>query len=204
MVAMRLHTREQSPKEGQQEASKQKWEPTREGYLQFLADSKTLFTTLEDIVNEAPHPDYARFRNTGLERSQALTKDLQWFKTQYGLEPKPLTDDSPGCVYSQVLQRLAKDDPPAFICHFYNIYFAHSAGGRMIGKSISNMLLDKAELEFYKYDGDLKEYLDQVKDILNEVAQNWTDEEKKHCLEETTESFKYSGAVMRSISSNMA
>jgi hypothetical protein len=33
------------------------WEPTREGYLQFLADSKTLFMTLEDIVNEAPHPD---------------------------------------------------------------------------------------------------------------------------------------------------
>lgn len=36
-----------------------------------------------------------------------------------------------------LLQRLAKEDPPAFICHFYNIYFAHSAGGRMIGRSHS-------------------------------------------------------------------
>lgn len=36
----------------------------------------------------------------------------------------------------RLLQRLAKEDPPAFLCHFYNIYFAHSAGGRMIGKKV--------------------------------------------------------------------
>ena len=33
------------------------WEPTREGYLKFLAESKALFQTLENIVEEAPHPD---------------------------------------------------------------------------------------------------------------------------------------------------
>ena len=35
------------------------WEPTREGYLKFLAESKALFQTLENIVEEAPHPDCA-------------------------------------------------------------------------------------------------------------------------------------------------
>lgn len=201
-VAMRLHTKDQAPKEGQQEAAPQpfqKWQPTREGYLQFLAESKRLFETLEDVVAEASQPDYARFQNTGLERSQALDQDIQWFDSQYGLQPKPLTEDGPGCEYSRLLQRLAKEDPPAFICHFYNIYFAHSAGGRMIGKKISSMVLDDAELQFYKYDGDLKDHLDKVRDTLNEVAEKWTDSQKEHCLKETSESFKYSGAVMRSI-----
>lgn len=31
-------------------------------------------------------------------------------------------------------QELAAKDAPAFICHWYNLYFAHTAGGLMIGK----------------------------------------------------------------------
>lgn len=62
----------------------------------------------------------------------------------------------------RLLQRLAKEDPQAFLCHFYNIYFAHSAGGRMIGKKVSEMCLDGAELQFYKYEGDLKDLLEKV------------------------------------------
>ena len=30
----------------------------------------------------------------------------------------------------------------------------------------------------------------QVRDNLNDVAETWTDEQKEHCLQETTESFK--------------
>lgn len=30
----------------------------------------------------------------------------------------------------------------------------------------------------------------QVKESLNEVAESWTDEEKAHCLDETTKSFQ--------------
>jgi hypothetical protein len=30
--------------------------PTREGYLQFLAESKAVYDTLERIMNEAKHP----------------------------------------------------------------------------------------------------------------------------------------------------
>lgn len=51
------------------------------------------------------------------------------------------------------------------MCHFYNVYFAHSAGGRMIGKKVSSMCLDNAELEFYKWDGELSDILGRVSNI---------------------------------------
>lgn len=75
----------------------------------------------------------AEFRNTGLERSEKLAKDLQWFREQGHAIPEP---SSPGVSYARYLEELSEKDPPAFICHFYNIYFAHSAGGRMIGKKV--------------------------------------------------------------------
>jgi hypothetical protein len=70
-----------------------------------------------------------------------------------------------------LLKKLAAEDPPAFICHFYNVYFAHSAGGRMIGTKMSDMLLDGAKLQFYAYDGEMKDLLQVVKDNLNTVAE---------------------------------
>lgn len=75
----------------------------------------------------------AEFRKTGLERSEKLAKDLEWFKEQGYTIPEP---SSPGISYAQYLEELSEKDPQAFICHFYNIYFAHSAGGRMIGKKV--------------------------------------------------------------------
>lgn len=75
----------------------------------------------------------AEFRNTGLERSENLAKDLEWFKEQGHAIPEP---SSPGTKYAQYLEELSENDPPAFICHFYNTYFAHSAGGRMIGRKV--------------------------------------------------------------------
>ena len=39
----------------------------------------------------------------------------------------------------RLLSRLAVDSPPAFICHYYNFYFAHTAGGRMIGQTVSRV-----------------------------------------------------------------
>lgn len=76
----------------------------------------------------------AEFRNTGLERAECLAKDLEWFKEQGYSIPEP---SSPGLNYASYIEELSKKDPQAFICHFYNTYFAHSAGGRMIGKKVS-------------------------------------------------------------------
>lgn len=58
-VAMKLHTRDQS-KEGEKEPEGQpmaKWEPSVEGYLRFLVDSKLVYDTLEKIMEKAPFPE---------------------------------------------------------------------------------------------------------------------------------------------------
>ncbi|PSR84506.1 Heme oxygenase [Actinidia chinensis var. chinensis] len=197
-VAMKLHTRDQA-KEGEKESEGppvSKWDPTVDGYLRFLVDSKLVYDTLEGIVKKAAFPEYAEFRNTGLERSESLAKDLEWFKEQGHAIPDP---SSPGVTYANHLVDLSEKDPQAFICHFYNIYFAHSAGGRMIGKKVAEKILDKKELEFYKWNGDLSQLLQGVRDKLNRVAESWSREEKNHCLEETEKSFKFSGDILRLI-----
>lgn len=73
------------------------------------------------------------FRNTGLERAEKLAKDLEWFAEQGHVIPEPGTD---GTTYSKYLTELSETDVPSFICHFYNVYFAHSAGGKFIGKKV--------------------------------------------------------------------
>ena len=61
-MAMRLHTKEQAPKEGQKEveAPEQrhvaKWDPSVEGYLSFLVDSKLVYDPLEGIINDVAFP----------------------------------------------------------------------------------------------------------------------------------------------------
>lgn len=57
-VAMKLHTKDQA-REGEKEPEGPpvaKWEPSVEGYLRFLVDSKLVFQTLEDIVERAAVP----------------------------------------------------------------------------------------------------------------------------------------------------
>ena len=58
-VAMKLHTKDQA-KEGEKEPQGQpvaRWEPTVEGYLRFLVDSKLVYDTLERIVEKAAFPE---------------------------------------------------------------------------------------------------------------------------------------------------
>lgn len=97
-VAMKLHTNrtvkqgEKADAEPDDDAESQTvgaWEPTIKCYLQFLVDSKLLHETLEAIIDRAPHSSYAEFRNTGLERSERLAKDLEWFLQQGHAIPDP-------------------------------------------------------------------------------------------------------------------
>ena len=62
----------------------------------------------------------------------------------------------------------------------------------MIGSKISSMILDNANLQFYQYEGDYKPYLEDVRDSINTIAEDWTREQKDHCLEETKNSFSVS------------
>jgi hypothetical protein len=145
MAAMKLHTREQAPKEGVATSAPQKrYTPTRNDYLSFLVDSQHVFQTMEDIVNE--RDELVLLRNTGLERAIPLEIDIQFMISEYKLE-KPNVGQY-GKNYATLLRNI--NSIPEFMCHYYNFYFAHTAGGRMIGKQMSALLLDKKTLEFYK------------------------------------------------------
>jgi len=204
-VAMKLHTKDQAPKEGGVEAPKPRvWAPTLKGYLRFLTESQAVYQAMESAVQDTSmHPEYAAFQQTGLERSQALTQDLAWFKEKFDLDPPLLEEAGPGTQYAQKVLGLAKTDPQAFICHFYNYYFAHTAGGKMIGSKVAGMLLEGHTLHFYQWNGDLQEHLDGVRKQINELSEHWEAEQKQHCLAETTESFKMAGVIMGCITSEV-
>ena len=88
-----------------------------------------------------------------------------------------------------------------FVCHFYNFYFAHTAGGRMIGKRMAGMLLDGHTLEFYKWDGDVdQDLLPGLRTKIDALVAGWSREQKDKCLAETANSFKGGGAMMQHIS----
>lgn len=41
--------------------------------------------------------------------------------------------------YASFLKETVAASLPGFMCHYYNHYFAHTAGGRMIGRKVSEM-----------------------------------------------------------------
>jgi heme oxygenase (biliverdin-producing, ferredoxin) len=145
-AAMRLHTKSQAPREGQapEPANQEPHTTSLQEYLQFLVDSQLVFQALEDAVSS--RDDLAVFRNTGLERTHALEQDIAWICQQYKLDRPDVA--KPGRTYARLLSDMKS--APEFVCHWYNHYFAHTAGGRMIGKQMSARLLDNKTLEFYK------------------------------------------------------
>lgn len=78
------------------------------------------------------------FRKTGLERSGCISKDLEWLREQGNVIPQ---SSNPGVTYVQYLEELAEKSPPLFLCHFYNIYFSHIAGGQVIAKQVFRVLV---------------------------------------------------------------
>jgi len=192
-AAMRLHTREQAPREGEVEAPAKPAEPyvpNHMDYLRFLVDSRHVYVAMEEIVESTP--DLACYRNTGLERVKGLDIDIAWMASEYDLEIPEV--GSAGLTYAKNLHQIVKNSIPAFMCHYYNYYFAHTAGGQMIGKQMSALLLDKKTLEFYKWDN-LKGIKDKVKGDIETMAATWSREEKDECVEQTRDAFIGGGGM---------
>lgn len=147
-MAMKLHTKSQAPKEGQaQEKERAPYTPTQSDYLKFLCDSQHIYKVFEDVINK--RDELTVFRETGLERVEPLEKDIKFMMSEYNLDRPEV--GKPGLDYAAEIRSLGeKGAIPEFLCHYYNFYFAHTAGGRMIGKKMSALLLDKKTLAFYK------------------------------------------------------
>jgi heme oxygenase (biliverdin-producing, ferredoxin) len=73
------------------------------------------------------------FKKSRLERTESLVKDLELFKEQGYAIPEP---SLPGKKYSTYLTELATSSTPSFLCHYYNLYFAHATGGVGIGRQV--------------------------------------------------------------------
>jgi heme oxygenase (biliverdin-producing, ferredoxin) len=224
-AAMRLHTREQAPREGEAN-SKQRptYTPIHADYLSYLVDSQHVYKTMEEIVNT--RSELTAFRSTGLERVVPLETDIAFMMSEYNLE-RPVVG-KPGRDYVGELQKI--ESIPEFMCHYYNFYFAHTAGGRMIGKQMSSLLLNKKTLEFYKvcskyppkfsyhipivlisyhdvadhrlsskillqWDGDLNVIKDRVKDDIEKIAASWNKDERAECVAATASAFQGGGAI---------
>lgn len=114
-----------------------------------------MYEALEELCTEDPR--LAAFRDTGLERGEALRKDIAWLVETYPdavVASAPNASEDPrtegegnrskiplpsekGIEYATFLREVTKTSLPAFMCHFYNHYFAHSAGGRAIGRKVA-------------------------------------------------------------------
>ncbi|KAJ0975963.1 hypothetical protein J5N97_017928 [Dioscorea zingiberensis] len=191
-VAMKLRNSQSSTDDGEGES----WQPSLDGFLKYLVDSRLVFDTVERIVDESADVSYAYFRKTGLERSCGLSKDLEWFSQQGATIPE---QSSPGISYAHYLEELTEKSAPAFLCHFYNLYFAHIAGGHLIGKQVCEKLAVGRELEFYRWQGDAQEMLKDAREKLNKLSEHWTRDEKNRCLREAAKSFKFLGQIVRLI-----
>ena len=206
---MKLHSKEQLSKqpkkskpdevkseEAEQKTAKKPFAPTKEGYLQFLVDSLAVYVAFEEAVAaSSPPSELAKLQKTGMERTQALTADIAWMCEEYGLAEPSRSER--GLGYAEKIVGLGKDNAPGFVCHFYNHYFAHTAGGLMIGKMVRESALGGAKLNFYKWDGNVAEHKKKLKLVIDGVAAEWSEEERQKCVTETAASFKFGGGLMK-------
>ncbi len=195
--AMKLHSKDQT-REGEQtpQIPLVDWQPTRQMYLQFLVDSLEVHRTIEEIVNQ--HSDLLELQSSKLERAKSLIDDIEWL-LKFDSTLKLPACGKPGDEYASFLSAVAEESVPKFICHYYNYYFAHSAGGRAIGKQMSLKLLSDKELKFYQWDGDVRELLEAVRLKIDRMAEGWSEEQRQQCVQETSACFRYAGGLMRSI-----
>lgn len=193
---MSLHTFSQAPKEGKikdESANTQveQWQTTKEDYLQFLVDNKVVYEAFEKAVEK---PELQSLRNTGLERVRGLEEDIAFIQEKHGGRPQPPT--AAALSYADYILQLS---PQVFVTHFYNYYFAHTAGGRMIGKTVMDTVFGGHLFAFYRWDGDVKELLTGVKGRIDALAAGWTRAERDEALAATPDTFAKSGALLRTL-----
>lgn len=184
---MKLHTKSQAPREGRtpERPPTEPYTPTRDDYLQFLVDSQRVYATFENLIRNDDDAAWRPFRDTGLERTRSLEEDIEFLTREYGLE-RPVVG-AYGSAYADEIRRWNEEDGggvPELTCHYYNWYFAHTAGGRMIGKTMSQLLLDGRTLAFYEWD-DLNKIKTAVKNDIETMVSSWTREEKDRCVAQT-------------------
>ena len=175
--------------------------PTIHGVVQFLVESKAVYDAFEDIV--ATDMAYCRLEDTGLERGDAIARDLGYIHATY--PPATRTgrfagENGMGSTYAGLLRRLAREDPPAFLCHYYSFYFAHMAGGRMMGNVIGEVLFHGWVGEFYAWDADADKRRESLRALIDDMAAAWTTREREEALRHVPVAFAWTLELLDLIS----
>ena len=170
---------------------------TLQNYRCFLETSLQVYQALEDVTSKDER--YLSLMEGGHARVKGIKADLQHFD-QIGVTAGPDTGpDEVGQEYAQFLTDLSRSSPPRFLCHYYNHYFAHTAGGMQIGNSLRSSILQGRQLEFYKYPGSVRDVMDDLKLRIDEMYETMSEEEKELAREETGNCFGYGGRVLGSL-----
>lgn len=174
--------------------------PSLRGVMQFLVESKVVFDAFEGIV--ASDPKFRRLANTGLERGEAIARDLAHVHTTY---PKSRMgrfagQNGMGYAYAGVLRRLARDEPASFLCHYYSFYFAHMSGGRRVGKLIGDQLFDGWVGEFYAWDEDMDRRRESLRAVIDHMASEYGPEEREQAMRHVPLAFAWTRDLLVLIS----
>lgn len=195
-ASMRLHSMDQA-KEGEQTSQKPvaQWAPSEAAFVQHLVDSLQVHNALETYILFRPR--LGPLLETGLERSAPLRTDLAGLRTRGGDWPAELPAPSDGAVeYAELIGRA---DIPAFVAHYYSFVFAHTAGGRFIGKRMEGLLLSNEPLQFYHtypQEGGPGACIAAAKAELDAVVSGWSDAQKAACLDSVPAAFRGGGLVL--------
>lgn len=198
-VAMKLHTKDQAPREGGQEESAlpiDAWLPSHKDFMQFLVDSLLVYNYFENDLTAGDHPIFSQFRSTQLERVDSLKTDIKYLN---GLGVPNLEPTEAATRYIEYMKNMVATKPEAVLCHWYNYYFAHSAGGRMIGRMMQDKLFDGHHFAFYEWESDVKQLLVPVRETIDKVAENWSRDLKDDCIKETGLAFGFSGTILENL-----
>lgn len=207
-ASMKMHTRSQAPKGGQ--APEPKRVPmaqrtvTKASMMQYLVDSRVVYKAFEEITTG--NCTVAGLHDTGLERAEVLSGDIADMASREGLAVPDASTDA--IDYAKLLRELASSSTPRFVCHWYNHHFAHTAGGRMIYAMARKKAFGPdggPPLGFWERypkagpSNDYKELLAVARNRVETCATNWSKEHRDACVEETSQAFKMSGGLLKSL-----
>lgn len=155
--------------------------PTFQGYVNWIAQQKRVHQVLAQFPVQ-PKIDFVDALDTEL---YFLELEATWQNTLITI---PHT--SPYATYLTSLPE------PLLGCHWYNVVFAHVAGGTTAVAQTARDVLPKGWIEtssVFQHHGDAQD----LRDALELHVSSWTPEERDACLAETPVAFSYLSQLHR-------
>lgn len=169
-----------------------------EGLLVFYE----VFKFLEKSMENTRYTNVVKFFHPDLARTPYFETDLEFY---YG--PKWKEDYPPReCVrnYISHLEEISESDPNLLIPYIYHLYLGLLSGGRILRRKQKMMAFSRYSRvsSVVDFDNEIASYLKKfIKETMNEIASNMSDQIKSKLLEESITVFKLNCELIRSVNS---